>query len=121
MPRHARGRDEDVGEVLAHAALEREGFGRGRAGMGRVGVEGHIARAAVSSSACRSAERVGPLCSAVRRRRAIAASASVSGVSRRNRLGGKRSIVPRTTPSVSCVSTSPSTVTVRSVERPVRR
>ena len=33
-------------------------------------------------------------------------------VSRRNRLGGNRSTVPRTTPSVLCVSTTPSTATL---------
>ena len=39
----ARRRDENVGEVLAHAALERERLGRGGRDMGRIGVEGHFA------------------------------------------------------------------------------
>ena len=51
----------------------------------------------------------------------MAASAWVSGVSRRNRLGGKRSTASRTTPAVSWVSTAPSTSTVSSLERAVGR
>ena len=39
----ARGGDEDVGEVLAHAALEGECFGGRGGGMGGVGVEGDVA------------------------------------------------------------------------------
>ena len=45
---------------------------------------------------------------------AIAGLTSVSGVERRNRLGGKRSSVPLSTPPVSWVSIRPSTLMVRS-------
>src|ERR1019366_9114903 len=45
-------------------------------------------------------------------------SGCVNGVSRRNRLGGNRSTVPRTTPLVLCISTSPSTSTLNSSNGP---
>ena len=49
----------------------------------------------------------------------MAALTSVSGVARRNRLGGKRSSVPRSTPPVSWVSIRPSTVIGEIGDRPV--
>src|SRR5436853_6453269 len=39
----ARGRDEDVGEVLAHAALQRESLSSRRRGAGPLRVERHLA------------------------------------------------------------------------------
>ena len=38
----ARRRDEDMGEILTDPALEREGFGGRRRGVGGIGVVGHI-------------------------------------------------------------------------------
>ena len=50
---------------------------------------------------------------------AIAGLTTVRSVERRNRLGGKRSSVPRSTPPVSWVSIRPSTVMVRSAIAPI--
>ena len=48
----------------------------------------------------------------------MAGSAAVNAVSRRNKVGGKRSTAPSMTPWVSRVSTSPSTSTESSVNGP---
>ena len=72
----ARRRDEDVGEVLADAALEREGFGRGGRGMGRIGVEGDLAIERVQQR--------------VQQRQRVAACAGARACSRRNRRSRRR-------------------------------
>ena len=115
----ARGGDEDVGEVLADAAPQREGFRRGGRDVGRVGVEGDLAieRASSARAAAQAYRRRLPA-RALSANSTIAASGCVSAVSRRNSAGGKRSTAPVTTPLVSCVSTSPSTTTANSLNGP---
>ena len=108
-------------EVLADAALEREGLGRRRRRRSRsVSNSGHlIVQPLAAGRAARRAVAAVRLRGPRRANSPIARSARVSGVSRRNRLGGNRSTAPRTTPWVSWVSTSPSTGTRKFVERTV--
>ncbi len=82
--------------------------GGGRRHMGRIGVVDRCRRAGDRAGRGVASRRFG-LPEAARASCAsamIAASAWVSGVSRRNRVGGKRSMASRTTPLVSCVSTT---------------
>ena len=63
-------------------------------------------------------QRIARSARAVSAKSIMAASGSVSAVSRRNSPGGKRSTAPATTLLVSVVSTSPSTATANSLNGP---
>ncbi len=96
--------------VLTDTALTGERLDRGRAGIGWIDVERH-ARMERAHQAMKEIERValGFLVQSAGKCRDMASSACVNSVDRRNRLGGKGSSVPRSTPPVSIVSTCPST------------
>ena len=70
-----------------------------------------IASVIASISTCSRAMRSPALAPVASENAASSPSARVRSVLRRNSDGGKRSVMPRMTPAVSCVSTSPSTST----------
>ena len=55
----ARGGDEDVGQVLADAAPQREGLGRRRRGMGRRRCRRSTSRCTPSRRRCKAASGIG--------------------------------------------------------------
>src|ERR1035437_8211453 len=114
----ARRRDENVGEVLADAAAQREGFRRRGRGMGRIGVEFHLAIERIQSPCSSGSGSLPASARALSAKSMMAASGCVSAVSRRNSPGGKLSTAPLTTLWVSWVSTSPSTATDNSLNGP---
>src|SRR3954470_14296319 len=72
----ARRRDEDMGEILTDPALEREGFGGRRRGLGGIGVIGHIVVQALEHVM----QEVSTLPSVASRLAAAKAASSASGV-----------------------------------------
>ena len=115
----ARAGDEDMRVVLADAALSAKASAAEVPLL--VGSSSNVMCSLICTiSACRKpSTSSSDSARSSRANAAIAGLTAVSAVERRNRLGGKRSSVPRSTPPVSWVSIRPSTCDGEIGDRPV--